>query len=418
MTEPTLDTPQAGRLSGGIAALMSSNVIGAVLAFVLSVLIGRAAGETGLGIYAASVTWVFPLALLVDAGVGTLISRDLADPRAPSSRAYLRAALIARFVIGLPVMVLLIVAAPLLAGSPDVATGIAISAPLVILTPLVGAFTAVFRANRRMRPAAMLNVGMLLSQVVLTIIVFAAGSGVVGALWVNVLTTAGQFAAAFLIWRGQFAETSDDGRTVDVRELLRRAFPFAVAAVLAAVQMRVSVVLLERSISPAAAGVYTAAARFVEAGRLVPQAVFDAMLPFLVMLVAREPARFLSLFNMARRGLIIYGVVIGLFLLLAAPLFIGLFFGAQFEPSVEVLRILGWSLLPMSLKYLRGLYWYAYKREAWVNTVSLFALIGQIIASLVILPAHGAVGAAWVMLVSEAIAAAVLWFVDPRQHPQ
>jgi O-antigen/teichoic acid export membrane protein len=118
---------------------------------------------------------------------------------------------------------------------------------------------------------------------------------------------------------------------------------------------------------------------------------------------------------MSLRGLAAYGVVFGLLIWLLAYALIGLFFGQQFDASAEVLRVLAWSLLPMSLKYLRGLYWYALRRENWVNTVSLLALIGQIAASLVVLPAYGAIGAAWVMLVSETIAAAVLWLAKPPQ---
>ena len=416
MSESGAEKPTTGRLGGGIAALMSSNVIGAVLAFALSILIGRAAGESGLGIYAAAVAWVFPLAMLVDAGVGTLISRDLVYPNAPTSRAYVRAALVARLMMGVPAMLLLVAAAPVLAGSSEVRDGLLISAPLIVIIPLVGTFTAVFRARRRMRPAAMLNVGMLLSQVVLTIVVFNAGYGVTGALWVNVITSAGQLAAAYAIWRVSFAEPAG-GDIVNVRDLLRRAFPFAVAAVIAAAQMRLNVVLLERVASAEQAGAYTAAARFVEAGRLVPQAVFDAMLPFLTLLVA-QPVRFLNLMNTARRGLIAYGAVFGVFVWVFAYVLVGVFFGESFSSSPEVLRVLAWSLLPMSLKYLRGLYWYAHKYEGWVNRVSLIALAGQAAAALVVLPAYGALGAAWVALISEAVTAAVLWFVDPRETPQ
>lgn len=416
MSEAAPESKPGERLGGGIAALMSSNVIGALLAFALSILIGRAAGEAGLGVYAASVAWVFPLAMLVDAGVGTLISRDLVYPNAPTSRAYMQAAVVARLGLGIPVMLAIRLLAPLLGGSPEVVEGIRISAGLVVLTPMVGAFTAVFRARRRMRPAAALNVGMLLSQVLLTAAAFSAGYGVQGALWVNLITTAGQMIAAYVIWRARFAEAGD-GRTVDVVDLLRRAFPFAVAAVIAAVQMRLNIVLLERVVTEQQAGAYTAAARFVEAGRLVPQAVFDAMLPFMTLMVA-QPVRFLNLMNTARRGLIIYGIAFGLFTWVFSYVLIGVFFGESFGASPEVLRVLAWSLLPMSLKYLRGLYWYAHKYEGWVNKVSLIALAGQAAAALVVLPAYGALGAAWVVVVSESVTAAALWFADPRESPQ
>jgi O-antigen/teichoic acid export membrane protein len=392
---------------------MGSNVIGALLGFALSVLIGRASGETGLGVYAASVAWIFPLALLVDAGVGTLVSRELAYSSAPSSWAYVRAATAARFLLGLPILAVLYIFAPVLGGSPLVEEGLGISAPLVIMIPMVSVFTAIFRARGQMRYPAMLNVGMLLAQVALTAVAFGAGWGVIGALRVNFVTTLVQLIVAAFIWYWRFAEP-DTGPSVSVRDLLRRAFPFAVAAVIAAVQMRLSIILLERFVSPEQAGTYTAAARFVEAGRLVPQAIFDAMLPFLTMMAA-QPQVFKRTFGMSLRGLAAYGLAFGILVWLLAYVLIGLFFGPQFDASGEVLRVLAWSLLPMSLKYLRGLYWYALRRENWVNTVSLLALAGQIAASLLVLPAYGAIGAAWIAVVFETVTAAVLWLVKPPQ---
>lgn len=390
---------------------MGSNVIGALLGFAISVVIGRASGEAGLGVYAASVAWIFPLALIVDAGVGTLISRDLAYGNAPSSWAYVRAATAARFLLGLPILTVLYLFAPVLTGSGLAAEGLEISAPLVIMIPMVSVFTAIFRARGQMRYPAMLNVGMLLAQIVLTAVAFAAGLGVIGALRVNFVTTLGQLIVAAAIWYWRFAE-AETGPAVSVRHLLRRAFPFAVAAVIAAVQMRLSIILLERVVSAEQAGAYTAAARFIEAGRLVPQAVFDALLPFLAMMTA-QPQVFRRTFGMSLRGLAAYGAIFGILVWLLAYVLIGLFFGAQFDASAGVLRVLAWSLLPMSLKYLRGLYWYAMRRENWVNTVSLVVLVGQIAASLLVLPTYGAIGAAWVMVISEAAAAAVLWLVKP-----
>lgn len=396
-----------------MAALMGSNVIGALLGFVISVLIGRASGQSGLGVYAAAVAWVFPLALVVDAGIGTLIGRDLAYPQAPSSWAYVRAATAARFLLGLPIVAVLYLFSPLLTGSALTAEGLAISAPLVILIPMVSVFSAIFRARGQRHYPAALNVGTLLVQVILTAAAFGAGWGVIGALRVNFVTTLGQLIIAALIWYWRFAEPAL-GPSVSVRDLLRRAFPFAAAALIAAVQMRLSIILLERLVSPEQAGTYTAAARLIEMGRLIPQGVFDAMLPFLTMMAA-QPQVFKRTFGLSLRGLTAYGVVFGLLVWLLAYPLIGLLFGPRFDSSAEVLRILAWSLLPMSLKYLRGLYWYAQHREGWVNRVLLLTLVGQAIVSALVLPAYGAIGAAWVAVAFEAAAAAVLWLAKPPQ---
>src|SRR5690606_28302176 len=59
--------------------------------------------------------------------------------------------------------------------------------------------------------------------------------------------------------------------------LLRRAWPFALAAILAALQARTGTILLERLTDTTQVGYYAAATRFVEAARMIPNALFGAL---------------------------------------------------------------------------------------------------------------------------------------------
>ena len=97
------------RLSRNTLALLISNGGSALLSFGLSVLIGRllvedalglerrvdpaligrVLGQEGLGVYAAALAWVFPLSLLAEMGIGTLITRDIAQTP-DAAHAYVR----------------------------------------------------------------------------------------------------------------------------------------------------------------------------------------------------------------------------------------------------------------------------------------------------------------------------------------
>jgi O-antigen/teichoic acid export membrane protein len=251
---------------------------------------------------------------------------------------------------------------------------------------------------------------MLVMQVVLTTLVFLNGGGVIAALIVNMLTSAGQVAAAWLIYQWRFREVVGAVREPPLQTsvLLRRALPFAIAAVLAALQTRVGIILLERLASTGEVGYYAAASRFVEAGRMIPNAFFGALFPALAALAA-QPIRLNQTFTRTMLGLASFGLLLGLAFLLLASWVVELTFGASFASAVPVLQLLMWSLLPALLRAGRTLYWYALGQESFVNIVTGVVLVLQIALSWWLIPRHGALGAAAATVVVEGLAFALVW---------
>jgi O-antigen/teichoic acid export membrane protein len=284
---------------------------------------------------------VYPLNLLVEFGLGTLMTRDLAA-QPETTPDYLRVVVSTRLLLGGVVMLALLAAAPLISADPLVVAGLHVSAPMVIILPLFSTFTAVFRARQAMLPVMWLNLGMLAAQVALTALILAAGGGVVAALIVNTATSTGQLAAAWVWYRVRFSFHKDawlmppDVKTsgyqtakstkgtekptssafspfsglvisaagrfnvwrhklehnpekpaiersqrARVAALLGRAAPFALAGVFVALQGRLTVILLESYTATAEVGYFAAANRFVEAARLLPNAFFGALFPAL-----------------------------------------------------------------------------------------------------------------------------------------
>lgn len=400
------------RLSHNAVTLLVSNAGSAALSFLLSVLIGRALGQDGLGIYAAALAWVFPLSLAADFGIATLITRDLAQQPQLEPR-YLQSAVWARLLLGGGLTLALVAAAPFLSDHPAVVRGLQLAAPLVVIGPFLSTFTAVFRAQQVMWPIPWLNIGMLAAQVIITALIFATGGGVLTALAANTLTSAGQLAVAWWVWRRWFSLTlrlplpQGEEEAVRTFRLLRRAWPFALAAVLAALQLRLNTVLLERLSTTAEVGYYAAAARFVEAGRVLPNAVFGALLPALTVL-ALDPAGLAQTFRRVMLGLAAFGAALGgLFAIFGAAV-VRLTYGAAFADSVPALHIAMWSLLPGLLRGGQTLYWFAIGREQYANRVNALALALQAALGLWLIPRHGAVGAAGAGLIVEVAALALL----------
>jgi PST family polysaccharide transporter len=414
----------ASRLSRNTLTLLVSNGGSALLSFVLSALIGRALGGAGLGVYGAALAWVFPLALVADFGMGTLITRDVAQDTGTGD-AYLRATTPIRLLFSGGLTALLILAAPLISGDPAVVRGLVVAAPLILIFPFFGTFTAVFRAQQVMWPIPGLNIGMLVAQVGLTIGVFSSGGGVLAALAVNTLTSAGQLLAAWAIYRWRFTpEIPQDERAqgraplpaenIAIGSLFRRALPFALAGLIAALQTRLGTILLEQLTDSTSVGYYTAATRFVEAGRMIPNALFGALFPLLAAL-ALNPPHMRRTFRRVMAGLGAFGIGLGLLFSLFPAAILGLTYGEDFLPATPVLQAAMWGLLPALLRAGQTLYWYARGREQFVNRVNGVVLVVHTGVNLWLIPAYGALGAVLAGLITETVA--LLLLAQPLRHP-
>lgn len=422
------------RVSHNTLILFANNAGGALLAFLISVVIGRGLGQIGLGQYAFVTAWVTPLTMLADFGLGTLITRDAARDKA-AAPALLHAANRTLPWIAGATLLLAWIAIPLSGFVPPLSIALGLVALLILLDPWYGLYTALFRAFERMTPIFAVNVGGLAVQLALTGIALASGAGLIGAIAALVVVNVGQWAAIWW-WRkppppaplpqgegrsghnfpGSVAETdgtlpvadfpslrSGAGPGVRFPVLLRRAAPFALAAVIGALAIRLNVLLIDRLAGDAATGQYSAASRFVEAGRLLPNAAFGALFPALAGLSA-DRAALNRLFRRAMGGLGLLSAALAVGLTLTAPLLLRLSYGGSFVDAAPVLALLGWSLVPATARGLVSLYLYSLGREGLVNRVALLALIAQAAIGLVSIAQFGAMGAALTAILTESIA--------------
>jgi len=389
------------RLSQNTLSLLVSNGGSAVLSFVFFAMIGRFLGEAQLGIYVTVMAWIFPLSLLTEFGLGTLMTRDLAQDQSQTNR-YLTSTVLSRLVIGGSLIVFLLLISPYLSNNALI-TGLRISSPLILILPLFSTFTAIFRAHQRMRPIAFLNLGMLVSQVILTSTYLALNSTITGIFVINLLTSTGQLIVAWFIYHRAFRTPENPAiNTQTVINLLRDAIPFGIAAILATLNTRIIIILLAQLTNSNDVGHFAAAFRFIEMGRLIPHAFFDALFPLLASLVT-TPDKFNRFFQQVTWGLLGFGIFFSLVLSVLAPYIILYSFGESFMQSAQILQILIIGFLPMLLRQSRVLYAYAHKREALVNRIFLWGLIVQILVGYAAILYLGVIGAALSFIITEVV---------------
>ncbi|PJF20752.1 MAG: hypothetical protein CUN56_14585, partial [Phototrophicales bacterium] len=294
----------AKRLSQNTLILLISNVGSAILSFLLAILIGRYYGDGGLGIYAGVLAWIFPLSFVVEFGFGTLITRDVAQ-NPDLAPVYLRLTWQFRTLIGGCLVGLL----SLLATLSNHPTGLIISAPLIIILPAYSAYTAIFRAHQRMIPIALLNLGMLITQVTFTSFALIMQADIVWLFIINTLTSSGQCLVARQIYRHHFFYKPKTTVNLRLFDLVKQARPFAIAGILSAIQARYSILWLEAVSTPMMVGLFVASLRFLDGARMMPNAVFGAVYPALSALSNNRPALY-RLFKRVMVGLTLYSLLV------------------------------------------------------------------------------------------------------------
>jgi O-antigen/teichoic acid export membrane protein len=394
------------RLSNNTLILLANNLFTAGLAFILNIIIARGMGDAALGRYTAVMTWILPLTLFVEFGVATLITRDVAQNYG-LARPYLQRTYLFRWGLGLAVVVMVWLLAPLLSNDERIVMGLRVGVWLVLIDALFASYTGVFRAWEIMWPILGLNVGLLTLQVGGALWVIWQQASIVMLFGVIVLADGVQLIATWLVWRWLARRKTAAPLTISTRQLVKGAFPFMVAGVLAILQARVMILVLEQSRGPSEVGQFAVAMRFIEAGRLVPNALFVALLPNLAALVT-VPAQFRRTFQRAGGLVALYSIVFGLLALLLARPLIQLVFGDGFGEGAAVFTLLAWLLLPSVLRMLFTLWHYAYHREGFVNVGLLMALILQVVLGVILIEQWGIYGAAWGMIGAEVFLALLL----------
>ncbi len=388
-------------------------MLGGAIAFCMSIVIGRGLGTEGLGQQAFIIAWIAPLTTLGDFGLNALVTREAArDPSCTPGLLYT----VTRTFPLLSICILggawLLVALSNLA--PVYTVGIPLAAFLSVLDPWYGLYTALFRAHSRMTPTLFLNVGGSLIELGGMALAIQQGLGIVGVFGALVTVNVFQLLIAFLWWRssGLYHPYAGEARPTR-RELLVRVTPFTFSALIAALGVRANIFVLERMVGDAGVGLYSAASRFLESGKIVPNAFFGALYPALSSLAAR-PAERVRLFRRSFLRLTVICIGIALPLSIAAPLLLRVAYDERFRAAAPILSVLAWALLPIILRNLTALDLFSVGKVNRANVIALLILIGQTGLSALLIAQHGIVGAAWAVVITES-AGLVLLLLWNRQ---
>ena len=341
----------SARLSLNSLWLAAARVAGQLLGLVFSLAVARSLGEDVFGQFAFISAVVFIGNVITTFGLDTLLIREVAASRNPSqgmSRP-LADTLSAALLLQLGLSALFLAAVWVfgrLLPNQTANTLPALYVATLSLIPLAFStvYSAILRGHERMDAFLWFSLipGLVMSLGGATI--WLRGGTLTGVAWVVLLAqTAGAIGATVLCrvilphvhWRWRRPPRAAAGR------IFRASVMLALLMILAMLYQRVGVFVLSFLAGDATTGMYSAAARVLESLKIIPGAVFGALLPMMIAGQGMETRRAASWSVATLGGLSI--LMAALTTVFAGPI-VSLLYGRAFAAAVPILQIMVWSL--------------------------------------------------------------------------
>jgi len=185
-------------------------------------------------------------------------------------------------------------------------------------------------------------------------------------------------------------------------ELFRKGLPFAYAGLVITLVFQVDAVLLEALRGPEEVGYYRAPTQILEGLTLLPRILGFALIPTMAALSPAAPAAVTSLYRRGCKYLLLAGLPIAAFGMLASDRFIPLLFGVSFAPSIALAQLLLPAAAFMFLSNFAETTLACVNRWRTIVFASTLALALNVTLNLLWIPGLGALGSARATLLTEA----------------
>ncbi|MFQ5421547.1 MAG: flippase [Anaerolineae bacterium] len=379
------------------------------LMLLFTVLVARRLGEAGLGQYAFIAAVLFVGNVFTTFGMDTILIREIAN------RGQVKSAPMAQALqLQLSLSVIFILAVWLVGSRLPNQTAVstrALTLTMFSLLPLAltTVFSAALRAFERMSLVLLVNLTTAVLQTGGVFVLFGQGGGLVGLAWVLVGSQVGTAVLAALLCvrlLPHFSITWSCLSPVGMWETAVIGLPLALLMVLAVIYQRTGIFILSLLQGDAATGYFSAAMRLIEAAKIVPYAIFGALFPIMVRQHHTRQVRAPLYGFFVSLG---YVLVAAIGLNVLADWLIPALFGNAYTPSVEVLRILAWSLLPFAATLTVSFQLVAQHQERLVLVITFRTLVITAVLTFIGTRTAGLIGTAWAIVAGETLQAILLF---------
>ena len=219
--------------------------------------------------------------------------------------------------------------------------------------------------------------------------------------------------AAFYSLRNLTGKTKITFRPHFIRYLLKKGIPYATVVFLMLVYSRTDVVLIERLLpdGKAEAGIFASTYRLLEAVNSV-MLIFGTLLLPIFSTAIRKKESIAELLQLSVK-LVLFISVTACMLVYYYRFEISHLLYREATPYwAEMMGVLFWSYIPLSLMYVLGSLVTASEKVSSGNKIFAAAVLLSLVMNCIFIPLYKSMGAAWVSLLVQSFVAAALFYLN------
>jgi O-antigen/teichoic acid export membrane protein len=214
-------------------------------------------------------------------------------------------------------------------------------------------------------------------------------------------------AAGFILFRKKVGRIKLSIRPLRAGRLLAATLAYGTQIMIFRLLLEWNTIVLHQFSGNIGVGIYQAAFRFMLATMVISDVLLQAFFPLIARLATNDSPRFVKTCATLNRYLLAAGAYLAMAFFVFAAELIRLAFGAAYAGSVPALKILALAVLVNFLSAAPSVALIALGRQATRARASILVLACNAAAAFILIPGHGAVGAALATLAAFVMHAAL-----------
>jgi O-antigen/teichoic acid export membrane protein len=329
----------ARKITFDTAAIFAAKVISLLLGIVRLKYIAMYLGVSKFGIYTFALYFVAMFAIFFDAGLGQILTRDIAADRSRTQSYVFNSLVLKSFLIG-ATAILIAFAAFLSRFDRLTNEAIAFSLFITGVNSLTLIFTSVFQAYRKMQLVSIITIATDLSTSIAVITLLILGYGLFGLLVGSAIASLLVFFLAMFVCRGISGRFLSKVSYRLWSYFFKEGIPLAIAGFGIVLYLYVTSALLKYMQGDQAAGYYNAALKIITILTVIPSSFTPVVYPFFSELFNKDKNKLQPVLDASVRYMLIISIPLSVGTILIAKKLILTLYTPEFLPSVLPLQIL------------------------------------------------------------------------------
>jgi len=398
------------RIASNTTALYVSQIVVAILSFVVTIFLARELGSAILGKYsfAGSLTAIF--AIFLNLGFDTLIVREVARDKSLASK-YIGNIITIKMMLSIIVFGVIVGIIKTLNYPQDTTTAVLILGVAIVLNAFSAVFMQTFMAFERMWYNTIVSITSQIVIVALSLGAIFLGYGLIEIVSAVAIGSLFRIVLSFILCRRKFVKPRIEVDFSFWRKMARSALPLAMIPIAAIICIRTDTIMLSIMKGDEVVGWYNAANGIPLALTNVPWLFMSALLPFMSASFISLKSSLRTTYEMATKYLFIVGCAIAVGLYLLSDRVVLFFYGPEFQPSIIAFQILSWRLFLSFLGTALSFTLISMNREKQIAMIVGISAGANVALNLILIPPLGLAGASITTLVSGTITVASYYYL-------